>query len=57
MQGIEARLEQLRVVMKKQRIDAWGVSGTDPHLSEYVAPRWRTRAWISGFTGSAGPWW
>lgn len=26
----------------------------DPHLSEYVSPRWQTRAWFSGFTGSAG---
>jgi len=54
MQGIDVRLEQLRAVMKNRGIDAWIVNGTDPHLSEYVAPRWRTRAWISGFTGSAG---
>lgn len=27
---------------------------TDPHLSEYVAPHWMSREWISGFTGSAG---
>ena len=54
MQGIDARLGQLRAVMKDKGIDAWVVNGTDPHLSEYVAPRWRTRAWVSGFTGSAG---
>lgn len=54
MQGIDARLGQLRAVMKDKGLDAWVVNGTDPHLSEYVAPRWRTREWISGFTGSAG---
>ena len=26
----------------------------DPHQSEYVAGCWQTRAWLSGFTGSAG---
>ena len=25
-----------------------------PHNSEYVADHWKTREWISGFTGSAG---
>ena len=27
---------------------------SDPHNSEYVADHWKTREWISGFTGSAG---
>ena len=27
---------------------------TDPHLSEYVAPHWQSREWLSGFDGSAG---
>jgi len=27
---------------------------SDPHLSEYVPDRWKSRQWISGFTGSAG---
>lgn len=40
--------------MKEKGIDAYLITGTDPHQSEYVAPRWRTRAFISGFTGSAG---
>lgn len=26
----------------------------DPHASEYIAPRWQLRRWLSGFTGSAG---
>ncbi len=40
--------------MKDNGISAYFITGTDPHQSEYVAPRWRTRAFISGFTGSAG---
>ncbi|HPF52385.1 MAG TPA: aminopeptidase P family protein, partial [Draconibacterium sp.] len=35
-------------------IDAWYISGTDPHSSEYLPDRWKTRAFISGFTGSYG---
>lgn len=51
---INKRVERLREEMKKEGIDAYLITGTDPHQSEYVAPRWRTRAFISGFTGSAG---
>ena len=54
MQMIDSRLELLRAVMRREHVDAWIVNGTDPHVSEYVASRWRTRAWISGFNGSAG---
>lgn len=48
------RLEALRKLMAKNNIDAWIVPSADPHQSEYVAPRWKAREWISGFTGSAG---
>ncbi|MBQ5935951.1 MAG: aminopeptidase P family protein [Bacteroidales bacterium] len=34
--------------------DAVIVSGTDPHSSEYPAPRWKQVEWVSGFTGEAG---
>ena len=34
--------------------DAVIVSGTDPHSSEYPAPRWKQVEWLSGFTGEAG---
>ena len=40
--------------MKKHQIDAYLITGTDPHLSEYISGRWETRKWISGFTGSYG---
>ena len=51
---IDERLSNLRKEMQKAGINAYLITGTDPHQSEYVAPRWRTRAFISGFTGSAG---
>ncbi|MFW5710875.1 MAG: aminopeptidase P family protein [Spirochaetota bacterium] len=54
MSSIQERLASLRKEMESEKIDAYLVFGTDPHMSEYVAERWRDRAWISGFTGSAG---
>ena len=40
--------------MKEEGLDAYIISGSDPHQSEYTAERWTSRQWISGFTGSAG---
>lgn len=54
MSSIQERLTALRAEMEAEQMDAYLVFGTDPHMSEYVADRWRDRAWISGFTGSAG---
>ena len=54
MSGVAQRLEMVRNLMREHRVDAWIVNGSDPHVSEYVAPRWNTRSWLSGFTGSAG---
>ncbi len=51
---IEARIKALRALMLKNRIDAYLITGTDPHLSEYTPDEWKTREWISGFTGSYG---
>jgi len=48
------RITSLRSLMKKNNIDAYIINGGDPHLSEYVPEKWRTREWISGFTGSYG---
>lgn len=44
------RIDQVRSL----GYDAVIVSGTDPHCSEYVAPRWKQVEWLSGFTGEAG---
>lgn len=51
---INERVDELRKRMQKEGISCWYITGTDPHQSEYVAPRWRTREFISGFSGSAG---
>lgn len=51
---INHHLEALREEMRREKLDAYILFGTDPHMSEYVAPRWRDREWMSGFTGSAG---
>ena len=40
--------------MQAEKADAFIIPSTDPHISEYVAPHWQSREWISGFTGSAG---
>ena len=51
---IKERIRALRTWMKQTGIDAFIIPSTDPHLSEYVAPHWQSREWVSGFTGSAG---
>ncbi len=48
------RITALRKIMREHQIEAYIISGSDPHMSEYPADRWKTRQWISGFTGSAG---
>ena len=53
-QTINQRIDALRALLKREGIDAFIIPSTDPHLSEYPADRWKSREWISGFTGSAG---
>lgn len=48
------KLARLRSLMKKYRIDSYIVPSSDPHISEYLPDYWKSRSWISGFTGSAG---
>ena len=40
--------------MRSNGWDILIITGTDPHGSEYIAPRWQQVAWLSGFTGEAG---
>ena len=47
-------LADIRSGMRKKGLDAIIVPSSDPHQSEYAASHWKTRSWISGFTGSAG---
>ena len=51
---IRQRIAALRSWMKAQGIEAFIVPTNDPHNSEYVAPHWQCRSWLTGFDGSAG---
>lgn len=53
-QIIKERVEALREVMRRERLDAFIFPSTDPHNGEYVPEHWEGRKWISGFDGSAG---
>ncbi len=53
-QSIKERIHALRMTFRPNNIKVFIIPSTDPHLSEYVAPYWMSREWISGFTGSAG---
>lgn len=48
------RIEALRNVMADNGWDAVVMTGSDPHSSEYPAPRWKQVEWLTGFTGEAG---
>ncbi|XP_004713130.1 xaa-Pro aminopeptidase 2 [Echinops telfairi] len=49
-----ARLTALRQQMQAQNLSAYIVPDTDAHMSEYIGKHDERRAWMTGFTGSAG---
>ena len=49
-----ARVSALRDIMSRNGWDAVVIGGSDPHSSEYPAPRWRQVEWLVGFTAEAG---
>ena len=51
---IPEKLQALRAVMKANGIDIYIVPTDDFHQSEYVGEHFKARAYITGFTGSAG---
>jgi Xaa-Pro aminopeptidase len=51
---VKTRIDRLREAMKVKGMSAYLINGCDPHLGEYVPARWKTREYISGFTGSYG---
>lgn len=51
---IKIRIEKLRELMRANNITAYLINGSDPHMGEYVPERWKTRGFISGFSGSFG---
>ena len=48
---INERISKLRKMMMENKIDAYIVPSSDPHKSEYLADYYKTRAFITGFTG------
>ena len=48
------RISALRSRMAENHIDGCIIPSADPHMSEYVPDHWKTRASLSGFSGSAG---
>lgn len=51
---IQDRLQALRVEMQKRGIDIYIIPTADFHESEYVGAYFKARAYMTGFTGSAG---
>lgn len=51
---INERVGRLRSWMKENGFTAFVFPSSNPHNSEYVADHWKSREWISGFSGSAG---
>ncbi len=51
MNTFRERIEFVREMMRSKGWDTVVVTGTDPHSSEYSAPRWHQVAWLSGYTG------
>lgn len=54
MKTVSEKLHQMRICMKKYHMSAYIVCTNDFHGSEYVGAYFRTREYLSGFTGSAG---
>lgn len=51
---IAERLNSLRALMQRKGVGAYYVPTADFHLSEYVNPYFKSRQYLTGFTGSAG---
>ena len=51
---VPERLSALRKCMQEKHIDIYIVPTADFHQSEYVGEHFKARAYITGFTGSAG---
>lgn len=48
------KVKTLRKIMEREGADAVIVPSCDAHQSEYVGEHWKSRRFITGFTGSAG---
>lgn len=50
----DEKLALLRGRMLEEELDMYYIPTADPHMSEYIAPCFQARAWLTGFSGSAG---
>lgn len=48
------KLQALRALMKERNMDAYIIPTSDFHETEYVGEHFKSRIYMSGFTGSAG---
>ncbi len=51
---VKERIAALRNEMRVEEISAYIIPSSDNHQSEYFEDHWKSRQWLSGFTGSAG---
>ena len=51
---VRERINKLRKVMKKNKVDVFVIPHSDQYLNEYLAVNEERLKWITGFTGSAG---
>ncbi len=52
--SIAVKFSALRALMAAHQLDSYLVPSADEHLNEYLPEAKQRRAWVSGFTGSAG---
>src|SRR6202012_3613739 len=53
--ALTARLSAVREELKRRNLTGFVVPRADQQQNEYVAPSEERLAWLTGFTGSAGP--
>lgn len=51
---VQEKLTKLRELMAAKGFEAYLINSSDSHQSEYTAPYFKAREYMSGFTGSAG---
>lgn len=52
--NVSQRVDKLRELMNREGMDIYMIPTADFHNSEYVGEHFKARAYMSGFTGSAG---
>ena len=50
----QLKIKKLREILEERQISAFITPTSDPHKSEYIANFWKSREWLTGFSGSAG---